>query len=503
MQNHLPLLSLMLVTLPLGAALIWLVPNERQVRWIALLTALVDLALALAVLAGIDSSRDGFQFVEHAEWIPSLNIHYHLGVDGLSVMFLPLTVLLFNGVLLASWNSIRTLPRLYYMLLLILESATLGIFCALDTMLFFFFWELTLVPIYFLISLWGIGPHRRYAAVKYTLFMMAGGVPLLFGFLLLAFRHAQVSAAVLPQGLVFDYTLLLDQPLPAEMQAAIFFLLLLGFAVKAPVFPLHTWLPTVAMEGPVIIAAIMTGLKVGAYGLIRFVVPLAPQSASDYHWLLAGLGVVGVLYGALAALSQTNLRRMLAFSSISHVGLVILGIASLNVQGLQGALFQLLNFTLVAGGLFLIAGFLHHRTGSTDIIGLGGVASSMPLLAAFFFFFGLASMGVPGTNGFPAEFLLVMSALSTHTGAGLAALVAVVLGAGYFLGMFRRAFLGPAVSSIVSEAVDLRTRELALLCLLATLILLLGVWPGSVLELTRLASESWVEHIGRAGAASP
>ncbi len=503
MQAHLPLLSLMLVTLPLGAALIWLVPDERQVRWIALLTALVDLALALAVLAGFDSSGDGFQFVEHGEWIPSLNIHYRLGVDGLSVMFLPLTVLLFNGVLLASWNSIRTLPRLYYTLLLILESATLGIFCALDTMLFFFFWELTLVPIYFLISLWGIGPHRRYAAVKYTLFMMAGGVPLLFGFLLLAFQHAQLNAAALPQGLVFDYTRLLAEPLPAEMQAAIFFLLLLGFAVKAPVFPLHTWLPTVAMEGPVTIAAIMTGLKVGAYGLIRFVVPLAPQAARDYHWLLAGLGVVGLLYGALAAFSQTNLRRMLAFSSISHVGLVILGIASLNVQGLQGALFQLLNFTIVAGGLFLVTGFLHQRTGSSDVIGLGGVAGSMPLLAAFFFFFGLASMGVPGTNGFPAEFLLVMSALATHTGAGLAALFAIVLGAGYFLGMFRRAFLGPPANSIVSEALDLRTRELALLSLLAMLILLLGVWPGSVLEMTRMASEGWVEHLSQGGEAVP
>ena len=503
MQSHLPLLSLMLITLPLGAMLIWLAPNERQVRWIALLTALVDLLLALAVLAGFDKSREGFQFVEYAEWIPSLNIHYHLGVDGLSVLFLPLTVLLFNAALLASWNSVRTLPRLYYTLLLVLESATLGIFCALDTMLFFFFWELTLVPSYFLISLWGIGPHRRYAAVKYTLFMTAGGVPLLFGFLLLAFRHAQVSAAALPQGLVFDYTLLVDQPLPVEMQAAIFFLLLLGFAAKTPVFPLHTWLPTVALEGPVAIAAIMTGLKVGAYGLIRFVVPLAPQAASEYHWLMAGLGVVGLLYGALAALSQTNLRRMLAFASISHVGLVILGIASLNTQGLQGALFQLLNFTIVAGGLFLMTGFLRHRTGSTDVIGLGGVASSMPLLAAFFFFFGLASIGVPGTNGFPAELLLVMSALSTHTGAGLAALVAIVLGAGYFLSMYRRAFFGPAGSSVISEALDLRGRELWLLALLAMLILLLGVWPGGVLEMTRLASEGWVEHLRPAGAAPP
>lgn len=495
MPTGLPLISLMIMTLPIGAAIIWLLPNERHARIVALATAVVDLILALAILQGFDSSQAGFQFVEHADWIPSLNIHYSLGVDGISVLFLPLTVLLFNGVVLASWTRVRNLPRLYYTLLLILESATLGIFCALDTMLFFFFWELTLVPLYFLISLWGIGPHRRYAAVKYTLFMMAGGVPLLFGFLLLAFDHAATTGVSVPGGLVFDYTVLLSQTLPADMQVLVFFLLLAGFAVKMPVFPLHTWLPTVAMEGPVSVAAIMTGLKLGAYGLIRFVVPLAPQAAIEYHWVLAGLGVIGLMYGALAALSQTNLRRMLAFSSISHVGLVVLGISSFNVHGVQGAVFQLLNFSIVAGGLFLITGFLHHRIGSTDIIGLGGVAKSMPLLAAFFFFFGLASMGVPGTSGFPAEFLLIVSALSTHTGAGLAALFTIVIGAGYFLGIYRRAFLGPVRHAVISEAIDLRSRELALVLVLAGLILLMGLWPNSVLDITRVASETWVEHL--------
>jgi len=495
MQTGLPLISLMIMTLPVGAAIIWLLPNERHARFVALATAVVDLILSLAILQGFDTNQAGFQFVEHSDWIPSLNIHYSLGVDGISELFLPLTVLLFNGVVLASWTRVRALPRLYYTLLLILESATLGIFCALDTMLFFFFWELTLVPIYFLISLWGIGPHRRYAAVKYTLFKMAGGVPLLFGFLLLAFDHADIAGAGVPGGLVFDYTVLLSQTLPADMQVLVFFLLLAGFAVKMPVFPFHTWLPTVAMEGPVSVAAILTGLKLGVYGLIRFVVPLAPQAAIEYHWVLAGLGVIGLLYGALAALSQTNLRRMLAFSSISHVGLVILGIASFNVNGVQGAVFQLLNFSIVAGGLFLITGFLHHRIGSTDIIGLGGVAKSMPLLAAFFFFFGLASMGVPGTNGFPAEFLLIVSALSTHTGAGLAALFTIIIGAGYFLGIYRQAFLGPVRHAVINNALDLRNRELGPILVLAGLVLLLGLWPNGVLDITRVASEAWVGHL--------
>lgn len=211
---------------------------------------MVDLTLTLAIVTAFDHSAGGFQFVEQHARIPTLHIRFHIGVDGMSVLFLPLTVLLLTGVILASWTSARTLPRLYYTLLLILESATLGIFCALDTILFFLFWELTLVPLFFLISLWGIGPQRRYAAVKYTLMMLTGGVPLLFGFLLLAFNHASLNGMGIPDGLVFDCPGLLGTPLPVELQTAVFFLLLGFFAVKAPVFPLHTWLPTIAMEGP-------------------------------------------------------------------------------------------------------------------------------------------------------------------------------------------------------------------------------------------------------------
>jgi len=486
-----PLLSVMIMTLPIGAALMWLTPNPHHARWIALATAVIDLVFTLLVVTGFDHAAGGFQFSERLTWIPTLQVEYYIGVDGMSVLFLPLTVLLFIAVILSSWTSVRTLPRLYYTLLLILESATLGIFCALDTILFFLFWELTLVPIFFLVSLWGVGPHRRYAAVKYTLMMLAGGVPLLFGFLLLAFSHASLGNS----GLLFDYPSLLATALPAELQTTVFFLLLLGFAVKAPVFPLHTWLPTVAMEGPASIAAIMTGLKLGIYGLIRFAVPLAPAAAQEYHWLLAGLGVIGILYGALMALGQTNLRRMLAFSSISHVGLVLLGIAAFNLQGIQGALYQLLNFSIVAGGIFLLAGFLHHRIGSTDIISLGGVARSMPLLAAFFLLFGLASMGVPGSSGFPAEFLLILSALDTHTGAGLAALAGVVLGAAYFLGIYRRAFLGTVTHAAVNDALDLGRRELLVAMLLGLLILAGGLFPNAILELTRVASEDWVSHL--------
>ncbi len=496
-MSGLPLISLLLASLPLGALLIWLLP-ERHARWVALATATLDLLATLAILLRFDSSNARFQLLERADWIPTLNIHYLVGVDGISVLFLPLTVLLFLGVILASWTSTRTMPRLYFSLLLLLESATLGVFCALDSMLFFLFWELTLVPLYFLVSHWGVGPNRRFAAVKYTLFMLAGGVPLLFGFVLLGFGHAEAQGMAVPAGLAFDLPSLLQLQLPLPTQTLIFFLLLLGFAVKTPLVPLHTWLPVVAMEGPVAVAALLTGLKLGAYGLIRFVVPLAPQAAQEYHWLLAGLGVVGILYGALAALAQTNLRRMLAFSSVSHVGLVVLGISSYSLMGVQGALFQLLNFTLIAGGLFLLSGFLHHRIGSTETIDLGGAARSMPLLAAFFFFFALASMGVPGTSGFPAEFLLLFSALQQHTGAGLAALFSMVLGAAYLLGIYRRVFYGPVVREPVARAQDLRRRELLVAIIISLLILAAGLYPQGVLEFTQAASEQWVYRVAPA-----
>lgn len=486
-----PLLSLLFITLPLGAVLAWLLPRPEWARGAALGTALLDLVIAVAVVAMFDPANPEFQLVESATWIPSLNIRYLVGVDGISVLFLPATVLLFIGVILASWNSVHSLPRLYYSLLLLLETATLGIFCSLDTILFFLFWELTLVPLYFLVSLWGIGPNRRYAAMKYTLVMLAGGVALLIGFLLLAFNHATYSGA----GLAFDLPTLLSTPMSGQLQFTVFLLLLLGFAVKTPVFPMHTWLPVMAMEGPVAVTALLVGLKLGAYGLIRFAVPLAPEAAHDLHWLLAGLGTVGVLYGAVAALAQTNLRRMLAYSSLSHVGLVLLGIASFNLQGLQGAVLQLLNFTVVAGGGFLLTGFLYQRVGSTDVLSLGGAARSMPLLASFFLLFGLAGMGLPGTNGFPAELLILISALSTHTGAGLAALFAMVVAAAYFLGLYRKTFFGPVTNPVVADAIDLRPRELTLALAFTAIVLAVGFYPDAVLDLIKPTAQAWLARI--------
>ncbi len=492
--SDLPLLSL-LIFLPLVAGLgLWLFSDVKKVRFWVLFISILEFILSLIVIRHFDPTLTDFQLVEKVDWIPTLNIYYHIGIDGISTLFLPFTSLLFIVVIIASWSSITKLVPLYFAFVLLLESVTIGIFCALDGILFFLFWETTLLPLYFLISLWGIGPNRRFAAVNYILMMLIGGVPLLFAMILLALNHAQVLGTPLTESLVFDLPTLLSTALPHHLEIWIFLLLFIGFAFKTPLFPFHTWLPLTAQEGPISIVALLTGLKLGAYGMIRFTVPLAPNVARDFHWLIAGLGVIGIIYGAVMAISQTNLRRMLAYSSISHVGLVLLGIASFNMQGIQGAIFQLLNFTLISSGLFLMAGFLYRRIGSNDTLSLGGAAKSMPLLASFFFLFGLASMGVPGTSGFPAEFLILVGVLTTHTGAGLAALFGVVLGAGYFMSVYKRDFLGPIKKEIVADAVDLSPRELWIVCILALIILVLGFFPYLILDFTAVSAKAWLAN---------
>jgi NADH-quinone oxidoreductase subunit M len=479
---HFPWLSLLILILPLGALITGLM-RGKEARWAALTTAIIVFILSCIILIKFDPQQAGFQFVEVSPWMPSLGIYYRLGIDGLAVLFLPFTAILFIMVILASWNAIRTLPRLYFALLLLLECTMLGIFTSLDTILFFLFWELTLAPLFFLISLWGSGANRRYAAVKYTLFMLIGGLPILLGFVVMALQQPHIS---------FSYLDLLQTSRSYGVQVTVFFLLLLGFGVKVPLFPLHTWLPVVVQEGPASVGALLTGLKVGAYAILRFVIPLSPQAAYDFQWVLVGLGMIGLLYGAVAALGQTSLRRMLAFSSLSHVGLVIIGIATFSLQGMQGSIFQLLNFALISSGLFLITGFLHQRTGSTELLSLGGIAKSMPLLASFFLLLGVASLGMPLTSGFPAEFLLLMSILDTFTGAGLVVLFVVILGAAYFLNFYRKGFLGVPRHDIIRDSPDLKKRELFILSFLTSLVILLGLFPQVIISLLDTSALTWV-----------
>ena len=484
-MNSIPLLSLLIFFPLIGAPFLGFF-SARQSRIALLILTILELILALFVIAAFDSSSAEFQLREQIEWIPSLNIHYQLGVDGITVLFLPLTALFFIAFALNSWNMIsRPLTRLYYALILILEALTMGIFCALDTILFFTFWELTLIPIYFFVSLWGTGPLCRQAATQYTLTMLAGGVALLFGLLLAALSYSEPR---------FDLIQLLAEPLPIERQQWIFLLLLIGFGIKTPLFPFHSWLPTLALEGPAGLISWMTGLKLGAYGLLRVALPMNPDATRSFHWLLAGLGVIGIIYGAFVALMQTNLRRMLAFSSMSHVGLVVLALAAQNLSGIQGAVFQLLNFIVIASGLFLIAGQIHQRFGTTDFAHLGGLAGIMPGVASAFFLLGLASLGMPLTSGFPAELLLLTGVFTTYKGAGLAALVGTILATSYFFYSYRRIFWGPSIRLAGS---DFLIYESWAVLFMIGVVFLFGLWPRVLLDFTQVATAAWLARFNK------
>lgn len=488
---NLPFLSIMLGLLPVSALLLWLLP-EHKARNVALLVGLIELGIALWVMFQFKPEIDGYQFVDQAIWIPTLNLGYLVGIDGLSILFLPASLLIYLAVILASWNSVHQMPRGYYGLLMLLQMATLGIFTALDSLLFFIFWELSLGPVYFLLTLWGIGPRRHYAATQYSLFMLIAGIPLLFAFLLLGLNQAEVGQI----GMAFDLPSLLGVQFEhSRMELLVFGLFLLGFGIKVPLFPFHSWLPVVAMEGPLGVIAIISGLKIGIYGMLRFLVPLAPLTAADLHWLLAGLGITGILYGALLAIRHSNLRGILAFFGMSQAGFAVLGLSSLNQQGLQGVLLQLINFSLISSGLLLLTHFLRQRTGSTELVQLGGAAQSMPLLSGFFVFFGLAALGMPGTSGFPAELLILLSVFKSHTGAGLTALVGLVLLMAAILNAWRKVFLGRPLNSLIERAPDLRPREKLTLSALALLILLFGFFPTLLLQYSDHASQHWADRL--------
>ena len=478
----------LLIFLPFaGIVAIWLLP-VRATRYVVALSMLLTLALASAVLLAYDPLGARFQLVERVAWIASLNIHYLVAVDGLSVLFLPATALLFLGSLVACWNAVHDAQRLHYSLLLLLQAATLGIFCALDTALFFVFWELTLVPLYFLLGRWGVTSGSAHAATRYFLIMLASGIPLLIAFVILA------TSQPVP---TFDLMTLLAAPLPRPTQTAVFLLCLFGFGLKVPLVPLHTWLPQFALAAPGSLTALLVGLKLGAFGLIRFAIPLAPEAALDLHWLLAGLGTVAILYGAVGMLAQSNLRVGLAYASICHVGLAVLGLASYTAQAAQGAVSLLLSFSVATGGAFVLLEFLRQRNGSTDINALGGAAQTMPLLATGFLICGLAGVGMPGTSSFPGELMLIIAALQSHTGAGMAALFGLSIAAGGFLSLYRKAFFGPVTRSAVANASDLRPREWVVLVALIIMIAAIGIYPGPWIEIVRPAAEAWAAGLVR------
>ncbi|MEW5847320.1 MAG: NADH-quinone oxidoreductase subunit M [Myxococcota bacterium] len=478
-----------LILLPVAAIFALLVAPVSWSRRVGYVAAALELALSVLLVARFRPGVADMQFVERASWIPTLGVNWHVGVDGISLLFIPLTCLLTLLVLIQRAPSAKVHPRGWLACMLGLQAATVGVFAALDLILFFIFWELTLIPTFFLVSRWGFGPHRRFAAVKYVVFMLVGSAPLLVANIILGTHAARITGNFVG---AFDLTALLATPLPVELQTQVLFLLVLGFAVKAPMFPFHTWLPALLLEGPVGIGVFMVGVKLGIYGLVRLAIPLAPDAARE--WATAGMawGLVGVLYGALVALSQDNLRRMLAFLGVSHVGLMVMGLFSLNVQGVQGALLVMLNMGITSTGLMFLLGALYARTGSSDLTALGGLARHAPMLTTAFFVLALGSMGVPGTSGFSSEQVLLLGAFKAHGGWAAAALVGALVGAAALIWAFQRAFVGPASPRRVD---DLLPREKAVAAVLVVLVLALGLHPRPVMETSRAAVDAFHQRL--------
>src|SRR5574339_106587 len=498
LDSTFPILTCLLFFPLIGAAVLWLFDDEDMVRTSALTITLVELALAIFVLMRFVSDSPAMQFVEHVPWVPALGISYHLAVDGISVLFVGLTAFLTVLGVIYSWDTIRHQVKLYMMCLLALETTTMGVFLSLDLILFFVFWELMLIPSYFLIKLWGGGGERHYAALTFVLYTLLGSVFMLVGIALLNINYHQwASLHHTDQIYSFDLLELLTVPIPISQQLIIFWLMFMGFAFKDPVFPFHTWLPDALLEGPIGMAVVLAGLKVGTFGFIRFSLPLLPDASKSETvvMVLVVLGLCAILYGAWMALVQADFRRLLAYSSISHLGFVVVGLFALNYQGLQGSLLTMINLGFSTAGLFFIAGFLHSRQQTTQLMAFGGMAKHTPLLAAFFLLIGLASIGLPGTNGFVGEFLILLGAFKAHWVYGTIAVTGVVFGAAYFLWYYERAILGPVGRSVRESIGDLHPRESVIALSLSIMILWIGLYPAPFLRMMNGSVQALVDRI--------
>jgi len=498
-----PILSCILFLPVVGATVLWLFDDEDMVRTSALTIALVELALAVFVLVRFVPESAAMQFTERVRWIPALGIIYHLAVDGISVLFVGLTAFLTVLVVVYSWDTIRHQVKLYMMCLLALETTTMGVFVSLDLILFFVFWELMLIPSYFLIKLWGGGAERHYAALKFVLYTLLGSVFMLVGIALLNINYHQwASLHHTDQSYSFDLLDLLTVPIPVSQQLVIFWLMFLGFAFKAPVFPFHTWLPDALLEGPIGMAVVLAGLKLGTFGFMRFSIPLLPDASKSETVVMVVLGLCAILYGAWMALVQADLRRLLAYSSVSHLGFVVVGLFALNYQGLQGSLLTMINLGFSTAGLFFIAGFLYSRQQTTQLSAFGGMAKQVPLLATFFLIIGLASIGLPGTNGFVGEFLILLGAFKATWWFGAVAVAGVIFGAAYFLWYYERSMFGPLGAAVKGTMSDLQPREKIIAVSLSVMILWIGLYPAPFLRIMNGSVQALVDRVHHGTTAS-
>ena len=482
-QIGFPILSVLLFLPLIFVVVLHFIRDDHLAYQVGLAGACIELLLACVMAFRFIPGIPDMQFMERGFRIPYLGVGYHLGVDGISVLFIPVTALLTVMVILYAEYAVKSDARHYAMATLALEATMIGAFVSLDMMLFWLFFVVELVPSYFLITRWGTGAHRQRAAREYVAFMITGSVLMLVGIALLGvYYHNASLASGQGSGYSFDFLHLLAVPVPEKLQTLIFFLIFFGLAVKTPIFPFHTWMPKVLEEGPIVgMSVFLVGIKLGTYGFIRLVIPLLPEAAKEWFWLMALLGAIGVIYGALIALIQTNLRRMVAFSSLSHMGVVMLAIFSLNFYGFQGALLQMINLGITGAGLFFFAGFLHTRVGPPDTASLGGLVHNVPLLTATFLILALAGVGLPGTNGFNGEHLVILGTFQQHWYMALAAGVGTFLTAAYFLWYFQRAFMG-SLNPSIHKMPDLRPREMFIVAVLGAMIFWIGLDTGPLLR---------------------
>lgn len=489
-----------LIFLPLVVGLIVLVwPHRPSLKPMALFSSLVMFGLSLVVLSQFDPTTAALQFVENTPWLPAFGISYFLGLDGISIWLVLLTTFLLPVVLLGSWTAIEKQEKGFLFSMFALQTAMLGSFLALDAVLFYVFFELSLVPMYFIVGIWG-GARRVYATMKFFIYTMLGSVLMLLAIIYLMFA-ARDTLGYMTASLLELYKL--DLPFVAgellNPQTLLFFAFSTAFAIKVPLFPFHTWLPDAHVEAPtpgsVVLAGVM--LKMGTYGFLRFVIPLFPEATEHYAWLFLVLGSVGIVYGALVAMVQPDIKKLVAYSSVSHMGYVMLGLFALNTFGVTGALYQMLNHGISTGALFLLVGMIYERTHSREIHRYGGLARALPIFTIVFFIVTLSSIAVPMTNGFVGEFLILLGAFEASRFFGIVAISGVVFGAVYMLWMFKKVFYGPKGELVSDEAhplVDLNARELTVLAPLVVLIFVMGLAPGLFLDLSKVSVSHLIQN---------
>jgi len=499
MGTDFPILSL-LVWLPiLGGVAVLLVGDARAAlaRGLALVVALLTFIASVPLWTGFNADTAAMQFSERVSWIPAFDAWYHLGVDGISMPLILLTTFITVLVVIAGWDVIQKRPAQYMAAFLVLEGMMIGVFAAVDALLFYVFWEAMLIPMFIIIGIWG-GPRRVYATLKFFLYTFLGSV-----FMLVALIYLRLESGS------YDILALHQQPLGMTAQMLIFLAFLLAFAVKVPMWPVHTWLPDAHVEAPtggsVILAAIM--LKMGGYGFLRFSLPITPDAAQSLDWLLIGLSLIAIVYIGFVALVQQDMKKLIAYSSIAHMGFVTLGFflawriidntgaADGIVMGLQGGMVQMISHGLISGALFLCVGVLYDRMHSRDIAAYGGVANVMPKFAAFMVLFAMANAGLPGTSGFVGEFLVILASFKASFWYALLAGTTLVLGAAYTLWMVKRVLYGEVANDQVAALTDIGRREFFLLAILAVAVLLLGLWPAPLIDAMATTLQGLAEHM--------